>query len=154
MKILLLAGGTSPEQAVSWVTGRAVKTILEDLGHEVTLLDPRPDLSMQLWQAKQSGCEFVWNGLHGGAGEDGRIQAMLDYIGLPYQGYGVAASALGMDKALSKQIFQANSIPTPPPLTLPPWGSPLVLGQLCGGVGIPAGTQGGQKGYDRKKSLP
>ncbi len=78
MKILLLAGGTSPERAVSWVTGRAVKTTLEDLGHEVTLLDPRPDLPMQLWQAKQSGYEFVWNGLHGGPGEDGRIQAMLD----------------------------------------------------------------------------
>ena len=137
MKILLLAGGTSPERAVSWVTGRAVKTTLEDLGHEVTLLDPGPDLPMQLWQAKQSGYEFVWNGLHGGAGEDGTIQAMLDYIGLPYQGSGVTASALGMDKALSKQIFQANGILTPPYQLYRPGDPPLSWGSCVAALGSP-----------------
>jgi len=51
--------------------------------------------------------------LHGSFGEDGRIQALLEYAGIPYTGSGVLSSALAMDKIISKEIFRANSIPTP-----------------------------------------
>ncbi|MEN9220740.1 MAG: D-alanine--D-alanine ligase [Thermostichales cyanobacterium GMQP_bins_62] len=137
MKIVVLAGGNSPERDVSWVSARAVKTTLEDLGHEVTLIDPGPDLPLQLWQAKQAGCEFVWNGLHGGAGENGTIQAILDYLELPYQGSGMSASLLGMDKALSKQLFLANQIPTPPYQLWRPGDPPLSWEGCVANLGSP-----------------
>ncbi|MDX2272189.1 MAG: D-alanine--D-alanine ligase [Cyanobacteriota bacterium] len=150
MKIVLLAGGQSPERAVSQVTGKAVKNALEDLGHRVTWVDPGLDLPQVLWQERQAGCEFVWIALHGGGGEDGRVQALLDWLGLPYQGSGYLASALAMDKAIAKQLFRAQGIPTPAAWVwegqdCPTWGevsatlgSPVVIKPVDGGstVGV------------------
>ncbi|MCJ2543066.1 D-alanine--D-alanine ligase [Thermostichus vulcanus] len=139
MRIVVLAGGRSSERQVSWVTGKACKRALEDLGHQVKLIDPEVDLPLRLWQEREAGCDFVWIALHGPGGEDGVVQGMLDWLGLPYQGSGRLASALAMDKLVSKQIFQTEGIPTPEwiawdnqaPL---PWaecvaalGSPLVI---------------------------
>jgi D-alanine-D-alanine ligase len=59
------------------------------------------------------GVDVVFIILHGGAGENGTIQALLDLACIPYTGSGVLASALAMDKYMSKQIFLANNIPTP-----------------------------------------
>ncbi|MGF1577627.1 MAG: D-alanine--D-alanine ligase [Cyanophyceae cyanobacterium] len=148
MQIVVLAGGLSPERDVSWVTGRAIKRSLEDLGHQVTLLDPGLDLPHQLWQQKQQGCEFVWIALHGGGGENGTVQAMLDWLELPYQGSGALASGLAMDKNLAKRLFRASGIPTPTslagsPTTLPAWehvkdqlGSPVVVKPADGGSSV------------------
>ena len=148
MQIVVLAGGLSPERDVSWVTGRAIKRSLEDLGHQVTLLDPGLDLPHQLWQQKQQGCEFVWIALHGGGGENGTVQAMLDWLELPYQGSGALASGLAMDKNLAKRLFRASGIPTPTslagsPTTLPTWeqvrdqlGSPVVVKPADGGSSV------------------
>lgn len=113
MKIAVLAGGLSPEREVSLVTGKAVRVALKDLGHEVIEIDPGFDLPHQLWEQARQGCEFVWNALHGAGGEDGTVQGMLDWLGLPYQGSGALASALAMDKWVAKQIFEAEGIPTP-----------------------------------------
>lgn len=113
MKIWVLAGGVSPERDVSYVTGHAIKGCLEDLGAEVELIDPDWDLPHQLWQARSSGCDFVWIALHGSTGEDGTVQALLDWLGLPYQGSGHLASALAMDKGVAKQLFLSGQIPTP-----------------------------------------
>jgi D-alanine-D-alanine ligase len=139
MNIVVLAGGRSAERQVSWVTGKACKRALEDLGHRVKLIDPDVDLPLRLWQEREAGCDLVWIALHGPGGEDGIVQGMLDWLGLPYQGSGRLASALAMDKLVSKQIFRTEGIPTPDwrvwdgqnPLT---WadcaaelGSPLVI---------------------------
>jgi D-alanine-D-alanine ligase len=113
MRIVVLSGGQSPERNVSLVTAKAIQVALEDLGHRVTMLDPGADLPHQLWQQAQQGCEFVWIALHGAGGEDGTVQAMLDWLGLPYQGPGYLASALAMDKWVSKQVFAAVGLPTP-----------------------------------------
>ncbi len=113
MKIMILAGGQSPERPISLVTGKAIKSALADLGHQAELMDPGPDLPQQLWQACERGYEFIWIALHGAGGEDGTVQAMLDWVGLPYQGSGYLASALAMDKAVSKQIFQSKQVTTP-----------------------------------------
>ena len=113
MNIVVLAGGRSAERQVSLVTGRACKQALEDLGHRVKLIDPEEDLPLRLWQEQQAGCDFVWIALHGPGGEDGVVQGMLEWLGLPYQGSGPLASALAMDKLVSKQIFRAAGIPTP-----------------------------------------
>lgn len=104
--------GRSAERQVSWVTGKACKRALEDLGHRVKVIDPDEDLPLRLWQERQAGCDFVWIALHGPGGEDGVVQGMLDWLGLPYQGSGPLASALAMDKLVSKQIFRAaRSLP-------------------------------------------
>ncbi|MEN9223456.1 MAG: D-alanine--D-alanine ligase [Thermostichus sp. BF3_bins_97] len=112
MNIVVLAGGRSAERQVSWVTGKACKRALEDLGHRVKVIDPDVDLPLRLWQEREAGCDLVWIALHGPGGEDGVVQGMLDWLGLPYQGSGRLASALAMDKLVSKQIFQTEGIPT------------------------------------------
>jgi len=61
-----------------------------------------------------TGCEVVFNGLHGGTGEDGTFQAVLDYLGIPYTGSGMTACAIAMDKALSKQLVAKEGVPVPP----------------------------------------
>ncbi|MEM9567981.1 MAG: D-alanine--D-alanine ligase [Cyanobacteria bacterium P01_E01_bin.34] len=112
MNIVVLAGGPSSERDVSIVTGKAVQVALVDLGHSVTTIDPGPDLPKRLWEVAQRGCDFVWIALHGEGGEDGTVQAMLDWLGLPYQGSGYLSSALAMDKWVAKQVFQACQLPT------------------------------------------
>ncbi|MGK7911202.1 MAG: D-alanine--D-alanine ligase [Synechococcus sp.] len=112
MNIVVLAGGPSSERDVSIVTGKAVQVALTDLGHSVTTIDPGPDLPQQLWKVAQRGCDFVWIALHGEGGEDGTVQAMLDWLGLPYQGSGYLSSALAMDKWVTKQIIQSCQLPT------------------------------------------
>ena len=113
MKIVVLAGGPSSERSVSLVTGEAVQTALTELGHEVIAIDPGHDLPRQLWEQAQAGCDFVWLALHGEWGEDGTLQAMLDWMGIPYQGPGLLSSALAMDKWVAKQIFKTAGIPSP-----------------------------------------
>ncbi len=145
MQVVVLAGGQSPERNVSLVTGKAVHNALVDLGHQVTVIDPDASLPHVLWQQRQAGCEFVWIALHGPGGEDGTVQAMLDWLGLPYQGSGALASALAMDKWVTKQIWQAAGLATPAWLGWQPgdwltWaeaveqlGSPVVIKPVAGG---------------------
>lgn len=113
MKIVVLAGGQSPERNVSLVTGKAVGVALKDLGHDVTFIDPDRNLPHLLWQEANNGCDFVWLALHGTGGEDGTVQAILDYLQLPYQGPGHLSSTLAIDKWVSKQVFEASNLPTP-----------------------------------------
>ena len=61
---------------------------------------------------KRGDCDVVFLGLHGGSGEDGTIQSLLDLTGVPYTGSGHLASALAMDKDLSKQLFRAHGVQT------------------------------------------
>lgn len=149
MQIVVLAGGISPERQVSLITGRAIQGSLERLGHQVTLIDPGLDLPQQLWQHKQQGCEFVWLALHGSKGEDGTVQAILDWLELPYQGSRPRASTLAMHKGLAKHLFRSAGIPTPPSLEgslvdLQDWqtvtekigGSPLVLKPMDAGSSV------------------
>lgn len=136
MRIVVLAGGRSAERQVSWVTGKACKRALEDLGHQVKLIDPDVDLPLRLWQEREAGCDFVWIALHGPGGEDGVVQGMLDWLGLPYQGSGQLASALAMDKLVSKQIFQTQGIPTAEWI---PWDAqaPLTWAECVAELGSP-----------------
>ena len=110
MRITVLSGGDSPEREVSLVSGRAVGAALENLGHRVTVVDPGPDLPIVL---AQDPPDFVWIALHGDKGENGSLQGVLDWLGLPYNGSGITASALAMDKVASKRLFDAARIPTP-----------------------------------------
>ncbi len=109
-KIGVIMGGVSPEREVSLKSGEAVLNALKRLGYNAHPLVVDENV---LEQIKQSGIEVAFIALHGGWGEDGRIQAMLEFLGIPYTGSGVVASALAMNKPQSKALFMQSQIPTP-----------------------------------------
>ncbi len=143
MKIAVLLGGGSEERDVSVNTGKAVASALSDRNHEVFLFDPAsvtpylgqnpddidtaisenppddstPDISPAFFHLISDGglkgIDVVFIALHGGGGENGGIQALLDAAGVPYSGSGMHASAFAMDKIRSKRIFIQAGLRTP-----------------------------------------
>lgn len=105
-------GGLSDERAVSLASGKNILAYLDAGKYQARPV--RMDKSGQ-WQRKikPSNTDLVFIALHGKFGEDGVVQGYLDLLGVPYTGSGVAASAVGMDKVLSKQLFLSASIPVP-----------------------------------------
>jgi D-alanine-D-alanine ligase len=110
-KIGVLAGGVSAEREVSLRSGRAVFKALSERGYNVVLIDADTDLCESL---RREGVERIFIALHGGYGENGSVQGMLEVMGIPYTGSGVLASAAAMDKDISKKIFMHHQIPVPP----------------------------------------
>lgn len=102
-KVAVLHGGLSSEREVSLATGRACAEALRSRGYDVLLLDVDLEVAARLHAEK---VEVAFNALHGRWGEDGAIQGLLEASGIPYTGSGVLASALGMDKPLSKLLFR------------------------------------------------
>jgi D-alanine-D-alanine ligase len=109
-KIAVLMGGQSLERDVSLMSGKRVCDALEAEGYRVLALDVTPDLVATLRSERP---DAVYIALHGKYGEDGTVQELLEFLGIPYTGPGVTASALAWDKALSKRLFRAEGIPTP-----------------------------------------
>ncbi len=109
-KVAVLMGGTSAEREISLQSGRAVMNGLLAIGVDAHEVDVGQDIIHQLISG---GFDRVFNMLHGRVGEDGVIQGALELLGLPYTGSGVLASALGMDKQRTKEIWVANNLPTP-----------------------------------------
>ncbi len=110
-KVAVLMGGWSAERQVSLWSGAGVTRALLEKGVDVHGLDITEPA--QLFALKQQGYDRVFNILHGTGGEDGTVQAILDLLGLPYPGSGVAASAIAMDKLATKRIWKAEGLPTP-----------------------------------------
>ena len=110
MKILLIAGGWSSEREVSLAGAKGMESALKGLGHEVRFCDLLTDFDRLIALAEEH--DFAMLNLHGTPGEDGLVQAMLESAGCPYLGAGPAASFLGLNKAVSKQIFRHRGIPT------------------------------------------
>ncbi|WP_249871888.1 D-alanine--D-alanine ligase [Oceanobacillus saliphilus] len=108
MKVAVLYGGVSGEREVSLSSGKGIIKALKEKGHEVIGIDFNPN---QLEEIIHLEADLVFIGLHGKHGEDGRIQGLLDMLGIPYVGSGVLASALAMDKAKAKQVFMMHNIP-------------------------------------------
>ena len=126
MRILLIAGGWSPEREVSLSGAKVVQAALIRLAHQVTFYDPAEPQGMNaltttfqnsgalsglLELAKQH--DFAFINLHGSPGEDGLIQGMLETVGCPYQGSGARGSFLALHKAASKHIFRQCGLLTP-----------------------------------------
>jgi D-alanine-D-alanine ligase len=109
-RVAVLMGGLSAEREISLKSGNAVLAGLINAGVDAFKFDPQQDVLRQLLDLK---ADRVFNTLHGRGGEDGTIQAVLDLIGLPYTGSGVAASALTMDKLATKRLLLGSEIPTP-----------------------------------------
>lgn len=143
MKIAVLLGGISPERNISLLSGKAITFALRKLGHEVCAIDPMrgaagvlSDEELNAAQAVEvtdaelasfetekvlqcvsipevKHADIVFIALHGKYGEDGYIQAILDLHKIPYTGSGMLASAVAMDKGMSKMIMQVAGIPSP-----------------------------------------
>jgi len=107
-RVAVLLGGPSAEREVSLSTGRACAAALRDRSFEVIEVDCGPDLCADLGAAQP---DVVLNCLHGRWGEDGCVQGLLEWMGLPYTHSGVLASALAMDKQRSKEVFRAAGLP-------------------------------------------
>jgi D-alanine-D-alanine ligase len=110
-KIGVLMGGPSTEREVSLNTGRAIVKALQEKGYDVTGIDLDPPRFVD--QLRDNKITFVFNAIHGKYGEDGALQGALELLGIPFTGSGVLASALAMDKAVSKRLFLAAGVPTP-----------------------------------------
>lgn len=109
-KIGVLMGGTSFEREISLNSGAAVYKNLLDIGYNVISIDVGRDIPFVL---REKEVEFAFIVLHGGYGENGTIQGLLEVMGIPYTGSGVIASALAMDKIASKKIFMYHKLPIP-----------------------------------------
>lgn len=109
-KIAVLMGGKSLEREVSLMSGQRVCEALEAEGYRVLALDVTADLVPTLRSEKP---DAVYIALHGKYGEDGTVQELLEFLGIPYTGPDVTASALAWDKALCKRLFVDAGIPTP-----------------------------------------
>ncbi|MEN5117624.1 D-alanine--D-alanine ligase [Luteimonas sp. TWI662] len=143
LRVAVLCGGTSAERDVSIVSGAQVVGALRRLGHEVRVVDTAhgllddeaerrlldtkvavappetgamarvPSTAGGLAATFPRDCDVVFLALHGGTGEDGTLQALLDLAGLPYTGTGHLGSGVAMDKDLSKRLMRAAGVPTP-----------------------------------------
>ncbi len=112
--VAVLMGGWSSEREVSLSSGQGVVQALMDLGYDVKPIDVKEDLPLLIQQLTQpQRPDVVFNALHGVGGEDGVIQGVLEMLRIPYTHSGVTASALAMNKILSRQLFECHSIPVP-----------------------------------------
>ena len=112
-RVAVLYGGMSAEREVSLRSGAQVMEALRKAGYEVTPVEVNADLGA-LIAALSPAPDVVFNALHGRFGEDGTIQGVLDYLGIPYTHSGVRASALAIDKAAAKAVFAHAGLPVAP----------------------------------------
>jgi D-alanine-D-alanine ligase len=126
--VAVLMGGVSAEREVSLVSGEACASALEERGYRVSRVDAATDLAAKLIELRP---DRVFNALHGRMGEDGRVQGLLDLMGLPYTHSGVLASAVAMDKPMAKLIFQSAGLRCAE-------GIEMALGALEDGLPLPA----------------
>ncbi len=110
-KIGVLMGGLSSEREVSLASGTAVLQALTAKGYDAVAVDAGRDTAERLHAL---GIEAAFNALHGKYGEDGAIQGLLEVLGIPYTGSGILASAMGMNKIVSKAVFKTFGLAVGP----------------------------------------
>jgi D-alanine-D-alanine ligase len=109
-KVAVLMGGSSAEREVSLMSGAGVLNALRAKGVDAHAFDPA---QRELAELKRDGFARCFIALHGRHGEDGTVQGALELLGIPYTGSGVMASAMAMDKIMTKRIWLAEGLPTP-----------------------------------------
>ncbi|MFM2074892.1 MAG: hypothetical protein RJB34_1197 [Pseudomonadota bacterium] len=109
-KVAVLMGGRSAEREVSLMSGRGVLAALRSQGVDAHAFDPA---EQSLEALREQGVQRCFIALHGRFGEDGTVQGALELLGIPYTGPGVMASAVAMDKLMTKRIWLAEGLPTP-----------------------------------------
>lgn len=134
-KVAVLFGGTSAEREVSLMSGSGVLAALRAQGVDAHAFDPagRP-----LDDLKREGFARCFIALHGRHGEDGSVQGALELLGIPYTGSGVMASAIAMDKVMTKRVWLAEGLPTPRYVWLAPeQQTPQAIDALPQQLGLP-----------------
>jgi len=111
LRVALLGGGSSAEREVSLASSAQVQKALQASGFTVVFIDTADEGFIDALQGAQADVVFIC--LHGRGGEDGTVQGLCELLGLPYVGCGVLASALAMDKVMSKLVFTQAGILTP-----------------------------------------
>jgi len=109
-KVAVLLGGSSAERPVSLMSGGGVLAALQSLGVDAHPFDPA---EREIAELRREGFARVFIALHGRHGEDGTVQGALELLGIPYTGSGVMASAIAMDKVMTKRVWHAEGLPTP-----------------------------------------
>ncbi len=118
-KVAVLMGGSSAEREISLMSGNGVLAALRSQGVDAHAFDPA---ERELVELKREGFARVFIALHGRHGEDGSVQGALELLGIPYTGSGVMASAIAMDKVMTKRVWLAEGLPTPRYVWLAPEG--------------------------------
>ncbi len=118
-RVAVLMGGNSSEREVSLDSGRNVLAALQAQGVDAFAVDGIPALVEAI---RAGGVDRVFNILHGGDGENGVLQGLLQALGVPYTGPGVLGSALTLDKIRTKQVWIAAGLPTARFVRIPPGG--------------------------------
>lgn len=184
MNILVLAGGTSSERDVSFVTGYMVLNALRQNGHHVEMVDvftgdiydtvsgiktDSPDIEEIKKNRgtvkdgyfgdgvldKCRNADIVFMALHGEDGEDGKIQAAFDLLGIKYTGTGYLGSALAMNKDIAKGIFLNNGVQTPEGITVYKGENirkipyPCVVKPACGGSSVGVSIANNDEEYEQ-----
>jgi D-alanine-D-alanine ligase len=132
VRVAVVMGGPSAEREVSIESGQAVMRALATLGHEAQSLDFDGRFVDALREIRP---DVVFNALHGTGGEDGTIQGVLEWLGIPYTGSDLTSCALAMDKHLTKKLLAAEGLPTPAWDTFDLSGGTLPL--LPGSLNLP-----------------
>ena len=116
-KVAVLMGGRSAEREISLMSGEGVLKALQSKGVNAHAFDPANQAMDQL---TKQGFTHAFIALHGRYGEDGSVQGALELLGIPYTGSGVMASAIAMDKGMTKRIWSALGLSTPKSVSLAP----------------------------------
>ena len=144
-RVGVLMGGWGEEREISMKTGEAIAAALEQRGHHVARILAGPGLERSLRSVE---IDVAFIALHGRMGEDGKVQGMLEVMGVPYTGSGVLASALAMDKPFAKKLFRLHNLGCTPGYTLRAsevaraveihgeFGFPCVVKPACGGSSV------------------
>ncbi len=130
----LIAGGKSSEREVSLKSGNQVYQALNQNKYDIRRYDPLSDLEALVREAKELDVALII--MHGRGGEDGSMQGLLDLLEVPYQGSGVLASALAMNKELTKTIYQQAGLKVPRALTFDRVAAPSPR-EIEAGLGLP-----------------
>jgi len=142
-RVAVLYGGDSKEREVSLMSGAGVLEALQSRGVNAVGIDGIPALIAEINAGR---VDRVFNILHGGDGENGVVQGLLQGLGIPYTGAGVLGAALTFDKIRTKQLWQAAGVPTPDFFRIPPGGDlhaaiehlgyPLFIKPSCEGSSV------------------
>ncbi|MBO8127232.1 MAG: D-alanine--D-alanine ligase [Firmicutes bacterium] len=146
-KVAVIKGGKSAEREISLKTGSQIAAALRKRGHEVQEMDISPQLLSDLLAGDY---DIVFLALHGRYGEDGTIQGMLDLYDIPYTGSGVLASALSIDKAMTKRVLASAELPVPPGVEVSrdefEENPDQIIADLLGRLGLPAVVKPNREG--------
>lgn len=146
IRVAVLLGGISNEREISLKSGKQIIKNLNHKRYKITSYDPKTQLMKLIRDAKAKRIDVAFNALHGKGGEDGGIQGLLDWLGVPYTGSGVMASALAIDKNRSKMIYRENDIPTPTAIMLEKFELALIKRKLGDKIVIKPSADGSSVG--------